>query len=701
MKLRFFLPMGVVALLLAFVSCTNDISEVHSNELKQIVMTASDFETENGSRTNFQITNAGAEFSWAANDTVGIFPNTGAQAYFPMTSGAGTKSAKFDGGGWALKNASTYGSYYPFIADFYLNKHAIPVDYTGQAQTGDASTAHLGAYDFMAAAAASPKNGNVTFAFKHLGALIQLKLTLPQATTLKSVTLTAADDVFSVKGKVDIMASTLCIEPVTSANELTLTLKDVATTEANQVVTLYMMIPPANLSEQTLKAVVTTADKGTMEMALESKNFQAGKAYGLSGVMESGYRDGVVTLTEAGTMKKLLGNDYLNITSLKVVGPINGDDVYYLRKMIGCHTTFNQADWGKLSVLDLSEATIIEGGGWYYENSNSNSYYTSNNVIGDLMFANSVNLQKIILPNTLKTIGKKAFLNCDALSSVIIGNSVVTIDEGAFRYCYSLDDIDIPDSVTSIGNSAFYDCDALTSIDIPDNVVSIGEDAFYGCESLMYVNIGDGINAINKNTFAYCKALSSLQIGDNVTIIGESAFQGCSSLPVVNIPNSVVTIDKDAFRYCSSLTSVDIPDNVTTIGSYAFYSCNALSSVVIGNGLKWIDSNTFAYCESLSTVVIGNGVVRIGDYAFYYCRALTSVTIGENVTELNNHAFFHCDAIKEFYCNAVMPPAINTGYEATFASAAYGATLYVPIRCSSKYSSSDWGKYFKSIKEFD
>ena len=563
--------MGVVAPLLAFVSCTNDISEVHSNELKQIVMTASDFETENGSRTNFQITNAGAEFSWAANDTVGIFPNTGAQAYFPMTSGAGTKSAKFDGGGWALKNASTYGSYYPFIADFYLNKHAIPVDYTGQAQTGDASTAHLGAYDFMAAAAASPKNGNVTFAFKHLGALIQLKLTLPQATTLKSVTLTAADDVFSVKGKVDIMASTLCIEPVTSANELTLTLKDVATTEANQVVTLYMMLPPANLSEQTLKAVVTTADKGTMEMALESKNFQAGKAYGLSGVMESGYKDGVVTLAKAGTMKKVLGNDYLSITSLKVVGPINGDDVYYLRKMLGCHTTFNQADWGKLSVLDLSEATIIEGGGWYYEN--SNSYYTSNNVIGDLMFANSVNLQKIILPNTLKTIGKKAFLHCDALFSVKIGNSVVTIDESAFNDCDSLDDIDIPYSVTSIGNSAFYDCAALTSIDIPDNVVSIGEDAFYGCESLMYVNIGDGINAINKNTFACCKALSSLQIGDNVTIIGESAFQSCSSLPVVNIPNSVVTIDKDAFRYCSSLTSVDIPDNVTTIGSYAFKNC--------------------------------------------------------------------------------------------------------------------------------
>ena len=624
--------MGVVALLLAFVSCTNDISEVHSNELKQIVMTASDFETENGSRTNFQITNAGAEFSWAANDTVGIFPNTGAQAYFPMTSGAGTKSAKFDGGGWALKNASTYGSYYPFIADFYLNKHAIPVDYTGQAQTGDASTAHLGAYDFMAAAAASPKNGNVTFAFKHLGALIQLKLTLPQATTLKSVTLTAADDVFSVKGKVDIMASTLCIEPVTSANELTLTLKDVATTEANQVVTLYMMVPPANLSEQTLKAVVTTADKGTMEMALESKNFQAGKAYGLSGSPESGeivgdgsYKDGVVSLEEAGTMKKLLGKDYLSITSLKVVGPINGDDVYYLRKMLGAEY-FDQSERGKLTTLDLSDARIVKGGGWYYEykyNSYSTQHYTTNDVIGERMFDQCTNLKEIAIPNGVSSIGEQAFTGCDALSSVYIK------DLSAWcRITFS----DLASNPLVHGAKLYLDNKEVTELVIPEDITEIKNYAFYGCKSII---------------------------------------------------------------------KVVIPDHVTSIGNSAFYSCNALSSVVIGNGLKWIDSNTFAYCESLSTVVIGNGVVRIGDYAFYYCRALTSVTIGENVTELNNHAFYHCDAIKEFYCNAVMPPAINTGYEATFASAAYGATLYVPIRCSSKYSSSDWGKYFKSIKEFD
>lgn len=273
-----------MGLLLAFSACTDGISEVQfTSTLKQIVMIASDFETEDGSRTSFQITDTGAEFSWAANDTVGIFPNEGAQAYFSMTSGAGTKTAKFDGGGWALKDASVYAAYYPFIGDFYLNKNAIPVDYTGQVQTGDASTAHLGAYDFMAAIPAVPKNGSVNFAFKHLGALVQLKLTMPEPTTIHSISLVTESEAFSLKGKMNIMASNPCIASTITSKNLSLQVKDVVTTEANQVVTLYLMLPPADLSSQKLKAVVSTS-QGSKEVALESRNFLAGKAYALTGI---------------------------------------------------------------------------------------------------------------------------------------------------------------------------------------------------------------------------------------------------------------------------------------------------------------------------------------------------------------------------------------------------------------------------------
>lgn len=139
------------------------------------------------------------------------------------------------------------------------------------------------------------------------------------------------------------------------------------TTKEEQVVTFYMMLPPADLSAQTLKAVITT-DKGVIEMVLESKNFKAGTVYALVGAPEDDdvigdgtYKDGVVSIAEAGTMRKLLGKDYLSITTLKVVGPINSDDVYCLRKMLSGQE-FEDINKGKLTALDLSEASIRAGG---------------------------------------------------------------------------------------------------------------------------------------------------------------------------------------------------------------------------------------------------------------------------------------------------------------------------------------------------
>ena len=45
MKRMSFLPMGAVVLLLAFTACSEELTEVPSSTLKQIVMTATDFET--------------------------------------------------------------------------------------------------------------------------------------------------------------------------------------------------------------------------------------------------------------------------------------------------------------------------------------------------------------------------------------------------------------------------------------------------------------------------------------------------------------------------------------------------------------------------------------------------------------------------------------------------------------------------------
>ena len=709
------------ALLLAFASCTSDIQELNTEQsplLKQIVMTTVDFEPEAGSRTLYDIADGAVKCTWASNDTVGVFPDKGAQAYFPMTTGAGTKKAQFSGGGWTLTDGSTYAAYYPFIGDMYLNRNAVPVNYDGQKQVGNGSMAHLGDYDYMVATPTVPEFGSANFMFKHLSALVQLKLTIPQPATLTSVKLVAENKAFAQEGKVDIMADVPSITPATTATELELTLQDVSTTEENQVVTLYMMLPPTDLSNQTLKAVIAS-DKGNQEIALESKNFQAGKAYGLSGAAEDKetvgdgtYKDGVVSLAEAGTMKNLLGKDYLSITSLKVVGPINGDDVYYLRKMLG-GDNFSSADWGKLEKLDLSDARIVEGGGWYNEYkyySSPTKCYTTNDVIGVYMFNQCANLKEIVLPDGVTSIGDYAFSHCDALTAIDIPDNVISIDY-AFSHCDALTMVTIGDGVTSIGSGAFYDCDALTTVTVGDGVTSIGSQAFESCNDLTSVYIKD-LSAWCRITFGTSssnplfygaklyldnKEVTELMIPEDITEIKYSAFCGCGSIVKVVIPDSVTSIGNSAFYNCATLTTIDIPDHVTSIGDYAFESCDALTIVTIGDGVTSIGYSVFYDCDALTTVTIGDGVTSIYSYAFCGCAALTTVTIGDSVTSISSEAFYYCYALTDFYCHATTPPSI---YSSSFPKYGEKTTLHVPERCGSTYKSK-WGSYFKNIVEMD
>lgn len=278
MKKQNLLSGALCVLLLSLSACSNEDelqAGISTEDVNSITMTATDFEYPT-TRTDFEIGSSGAAFKWAANDTVGIFPNEGSQVYFPMTSGAGTNSATFTGGGWALKSSATYAAYYPFIGNMYLDQTRIPVSYTGQTQTGNGSTAHLGAYDFMAASATTAENGGVNFAFKHLGCLVQLKITVPNAGTLSTVTLSSDEEVFVEEGYMDLTATTPTIVSTQTANSLNIDLKDVTTTATNEVVTVYFMMAPVDMTGKVL-----TIKVGDIVGIVEAKNFEKGKAYQL------------------------------------------------------------------------------------------------------------------------------------------------------------------------------------------------------------------------------------------------------------------------------------------------------------------------------------------------------------------------------------------------------------------------------------
>lgn len=127
-----------------------------------------------------------------------------------------------------------------------------------------------------------------------------------------------------------------------------------------------------------------------------------------------------IKLEKAGTLPESIpSSEKYKITNLKIIGEINGTDLRMIREMAGCNSTGNFTD-GKLSVLDLSEAKIVEGGDCYYENYYIGSYYTSNDVIGDNAFRGCSGLTSLTLPAGITEIGYRAFQGCSGLTSIYV-----------------------------------------------------------------------------------------------------------------------------------------------------------------------------------------------------------------------------------------------------------------------------------------
>lgn len=146
--------------------------------------------------------------------------------------------------------------------------------------------------------------------------------------------------------------------------------------------------------------------------------------------------------------------------------------------------------------------------------------------IGGYSFVQSP-LSKIVLPDSLQSIGDYAFYYCESLTEVDLPDSLQSIGEGAFRYCESLTEVDLPDSLQSIGNSAFAECESLTEVDLPDSLQSIGYGAFEKCHSLTKIDLPDSVQSIGKRAFAFCRSLTEINLPDSLQYIGPGAFYEC------------------------------------------------------------------------------------------------------------------------------------------------------------------------------
>lgn len=240
-------------------------------------------------KADIDFTEQGVWFGWEAQDSVGMFPDKGAQAYFEMAGQVGEQTAEFDGGGWALKTAREYAVYYPYSYD-YKNRKKIPLDYQNQKQNGKGNFDHLKAFQHLATGSARPQNGSCDYKMERAEAIVRFRLKLPRIAVYKQLSIKAADGTkIVVSTNLDVSSPTYVITPNLYINKYVVTLENIKTDEENEVVDFYLMLPPQNLINKKLIISVDTVEGDSCMAEIEGKDFQSNSAYHFEATMAADF----------------------------------------------------------------------------------------------------------------------------------------------------------------------------------------------------------------------------------------------------------------------------------------------------------------------------------------------------------------------------------------------------------------------------
>ncbi len=415
----------------------------------------------------------------------------------------------------------------------------------------------------------------------------------------------------------------------------------------------------------------------------------------------------VINSTPGGLKKAITAanKDYTQVRNLKITGQINAKDFYFMRDSML-----------RLSALNLKEVRIK---GWgkneeYEENMDdqipNSAFYFIQTVGG----SNSLN--RIVLPDTLKSIGSNAFYGCKYLSgSLIIPEGVTEIKRGAFNGCIGLNGIlSLPSTLKKLGNrgeddmgdegtdyygGVFQNCRNLTgNLILPDNLELIRGYCFSGCSGLYgELRLPAKLKRMGNCAFSYCSGFTgSLSIPQGITALPSEAFHNCGFNGTLTLHDGITNIANDAFANCHFKGELHLPKSLKVISENVFCNNDFSGTLTLPSTLTHIGSNAFANNWRLMGVLdIPNEVESIGESAFSNCKMLEGIIFPESMETIRQGAFNECYGINSIVCKGTMPAHIESG--AFNGVAKDNFTLEVPESAISQYQAAPGWCDFKRI----
>ena len=272
---------------------------------------------------------------------------------------------------------------------------------------------------------------------------------------------------------------------------------------------------------------------------------------------------------------------------------------------------------------------------------------------------------ELVIPDTINglpvtSISDGAFRGNSTLVKVVLPDSITTVGAYAFSST-SLSEINLGSGVTMLGEYAFADCRLLNELAIPPLVAQIPEGLLQGCIGIRELAIGDQVTAIGKHAFNGMSRLKSVQLGSGVESIGDAAFDNCTKLEALRLPASLSHWGNAVLIHCKALASLTVDEKneylkadgaalYTADGNtlLAYAAASPAASFTAPEGVTMIAPYAFAEAKNLVSLTLPSTLASIGSHAFEQCLALRECTFAENclVTELPAYAFASCTQLQ-------------------------------------------------------
>ncbi len=316
--------------------------------------------------------------------------------------------------------------------------------------------------------------------------------------------------------------------------------------------------------------------------------------------------------------------------------------------------------------------------------------------IGHIMIYFCHSIEEIILPSTvtLTEITSQAFNNNHGLRKIVLPDSIVSIGRSAFSSCESLQTIEIPNSVTEIGMFAFSNCDSLVNIVLPDSLELLEQYAFLNCYSLESIVLPEGLRYINASTFENCTSLKEVTLPSTLLGISNNAFYNCESLQIIN-NNSNLELNFGSLDYgqiAKNATRIVLQDGTILDNNYVeeeydyinindfifeednnvyyligyvgsesevtlplhydghsykikHFNSENVKKIIIPNGFQLVDDEAFYNNAYVEEIVLPPSILTIRQSAFEKCINLKNIELPQNLTKIDSFAFRGCTSL--------------------------------------------------------